>query len=260
MEAEKSKFDLDGITDEDFASFKNGIINFYQDLNPQEINTFKRILEADIGNNTIINFLSFNYTNTLNHIINELSKASLKQWSVNNSTRKMEVNKRIIHMHGTSTEYPILGVDNASQIENQDLLSIPNFAEIMIKPQSVNAIGQLWHNEAQATISKSTIIGVFGMSLGESDTKWWTTIIKWLKENASRHLIIFWYTKNPPNGISVLRKLNETKKAKDTLYKYFALSQNDIKNIDKTLKRLLTRQIYQIARTSHFYYSIPFHR
>lgn len=123
-------------------------------------------------------------------------------------------NETIIHMHGTSTEYLILGVDNASQIANQDLLSIPNFAEIMIKPQSVSAIGQLWHNEAQATISKSTIIGVFCMSLGESDTKWWTTIIKWLKEYTHRHLIVFWYTKNPPNGISVFRKLEETKKQK----------------------------------------------
>ena len=74
LEAEKSKFDLDRITEEDFASFKNGIINFYQDLNPQEINTFNSILEADRGVNTIINFLSFNYTNTLNYIINELSK------------------------------------------------------------------------------------------------------------------------------------------------------------------------------------------
>ena len=235
LEEQKSKFDLDGITEDDFAAFRNGLINFYQDLNPQEINTFNSILEADKGNNITINFLSFNYTNTLNRIINELSKSSLKQWNANNSIRKMEVNKKIIHMHGTSTEYPILGVDNASQIANQDLLSIPNFAEIMIKPQSVNAIGQLWHNEAQATISKSTIIGVFGMSLGESDAKWWTTIIKWLKENAARHLIVYWYTKNPPNGISVFRKLEETKKAKDTLYKYFDLSPSDIKNIESRI-------------------------
>lgn len=235
LEEQKSKFDLDGITSEEFVSFKNGLINFYQDLNPQEINTFNIILEADKGNNEMINFLSFNYTNTLNYIVNELAKTPLKQWSTSNGTRKMEVNKKIIHMHGTSTEYPILGVDNASQIANQDLLSIPNFAEIMIKPQSVNAIGQLWHNEAQATISKSTIIGVFGMSLGESDAKWWTTIIKWLKENASRHLIVFWYTKNPPNGISVFRKLEETKKAKDTLFKYFDLSPSDVKNIESRI-------------------------
>ena len=46
LEAEKFKFDLDRITEEDFASFKNGIINFYQDLNPQEINTFNSILSG----------------------------------------------------------------------------------------------------------------------------------------------------------------------------------------------------------------------
>lgn len=230
LKLQQSQFITDAFVDNQITQFKNGLVNFYQDLNPQERRAFNEIFESDKSSDSIINFLSFNYTDTLNKIIDVISKTPLKQWQYSGN-RKLEINKKIIQMHGTSMEYPILGVDNTSQIANQELLSVPNFSEIMIKPQSVNAIGQLWHAEAKEIISKSRIICVFGMSLGESDAQWWNIIIKWLKENSSRRLIVYWYTKNPPNGISVYRKLQETKKAKDTLYKYFALSPNDIENI-----------------------------
>lgn len=235
LELQKDAFDLEHISDEALTFFKNGLLRFYQDLSPQEIKLFEEMIDGDKINNTVINFLSFNYTDTLDRVVEELSKTPLKQWSIANGTRNMNVNKKIIHMHGTSMAYPVLGVDNEMQIANQDFLSVPNFNEVLLKPQSVNAIGELWHSEAEELISKSKIVGIFGMSIGESDAKWWNTIIKWLKENPARHLIIFWYSKNPPNGISIYRKLEETQKAKATLYKHSALTPDEIKNISKRI-------------------------
>ena len=231
LEMQKDAFDLDHISEESLSFLKNGLLRFYQDLSPQEIRLFEDIIDNDKSNNTVINFLSFNYTNTLDRGVEELSKSPLKQWSVTGGTRYMSVNKKVVHMHGQSTAYPILGVDNATQIANQELLSVPNFADVLLKPQSVNAIGELWHSEAQEIISKSKIIGIFGMSLGQSDAKWWNIIIKWLKDNPARHLIVFWHTSNPPNGISIFRKLVETQKAKDALYKYYDLTQDEMKSI-----------------------------
>ena len=242
LEDQKSKFSIEDISQEETEMFKNGLVNFYQDLNPQEINTFNNIINSDKDYDSTINFVSFNYTNTLNKIVEKVSKTNLKQWLTRGSTRKMTVNNKIISMHGTSTEYPILGVDNASQISNQDLLSVPNFSDIMIKPQSVNAIGQLWHSEARSIISRSKIVCVFGMSLGESDATWWSAIIKWLKDDSTRHLIVFWYTPNPPNRISVLRKLEETKKAKDALYKHYKLSANDLASIESRIHIAINTQ------------------
>lgn len=231
LEMQRSTFDLEHISEETLTFFKDGLLRFYQDLSPQEIKLFEEIIDNDKSNNAIINFLSFNYTDTLDRVVEELSKEPLKRWSVTGGARYMGVNKKVIHMHGMLANYPVLGVDNATQIANQELLSVPNFTDVLLKPQSVNSIGQLWHSEAQEIISKSRIIGIFGMSIGESDAKWWNAIIKWLRDNHSRHLIIFWYTSNPPNGISIFRKLAETQKAKDVLYKYSELTPDEIKNI-----------------------------
>ena len=231
LERQKGEWDLENISDEALSSFKDGLLRFYQDLSPQEIKLFEELIDADKANNTTIHFLSFNYTDTLDKIVDALAKSPLKQWAAGTVARRLDVSKKIIHMHGRLTEYPALGIDNPAQIVNQDLLSVPNFTDVLVKPQSVNAIGELWHSEAQEIIAKSKIIGIFGMSIGESDAKWWNLIVRWLKDNPARRLIIFWYTKNPPNGISILRKLEETKKAKDTLYKYSQLSPEEIKSI-----------------------------
>lgn len=235
LELQKDAFDFEHISDEALTFFKNGLLKFYQDLSPQEIKIFEEMLDSDKINNSVINFLSFNYTDTLDRVVEELSKAPLKQCPIANGTRNMNVNKKIVHMHGTSTTYPVLGVDNETQIANQDFLSVPNFNEVLLKPQSVNAIGELWHSEAEELIFKSKIVGVFGMSIGESDAKWWNVILKWLKDNPTRRLIIFWYSKNPPNGISIYRKLEETQKAKTALCKHSALTPEEIKNISKRI-------------------------
>lgn len=232
IEEQKSQFNLEQIPESEITSFKDGLLNFYQDLSPQERRIFSEIIDVDKGNDTRINFLSFNYTNTLDIVVDKISNSPIKQWTKQGSVRKTSVNKSIVHMHGTSTEYPVLGVDNSSQIANQDLLSIPNFSEIMIKPQSVNAIGELWHNEAKNIILQSRIIAIFGMSLGESDASWWNTILQWLKADSSRHLIIYWYTDNPPNGISIFRKLEETKKAKDKLFSFLPLTNEELNVIN----------------------------
>lgn len=248
IEKQKAEFNLDDLPKDEIMQFGNGIANFYQDLSPQEVIVFNNKIENDKLNNTKVNFLSFNYTNTLDKIVQELSKSCIKQWSLNNgATRRMEVNKNILHMHGTSTDYPILGVDNTSQIANQELLSNTIFTQMIIKPQSVEAIGEVWHNTAQKIISSSTIIGVFGMSLGETDTKWWQEIMSWLKSDGSRHLILYWYTKNPPNGISIYRRLLETKKAKDALLKYVKFSQEDINKIETRIHVVInTKNVFNI--------------
>lgn len=244
LEEQKLQYNLEDFTEEEIEQFADGILNFYQDLFPQEIKVFEEMFSSDKGNNTVVNFLSFNYTDTLNTIIKHVSKKPLKEWEHNRSRIRFSVNSNIIHMHGTSAQYPILGVNDETQIANQDLLSVPNFSKIMIKPESVNAIGQLWHSEAEEMISKSRVICVFGMSLGESDSKWWSRILRWLKENSNRHLIIYWYTKTPPNGISVFRELEQQRFVKQIMYKYIDFSESEIANMDSRIHIILnTRNV-----------------
>ena len=75
---------------------KDGLLRFYQDLSPQEIKLFEEIIDNDKSNNAIINFLSFNYTDTLDRVVEELSKEPLKWWSVTGGARYMGVNKKVV--------------------------------------------------------------------------------------------------------------------------------------------------------------------
>ena len=234
LKVQQSQFVLEDFDDAKLSQFKEGLMNFYQNLFPQERDLFKSIMEAEKANNIRINFLSFNYTDTLNKLVDIIAKTPLMTWQ-HNGNKKLEVNKTVISMHGTYTHYPLLGVDNVAQIANQELLQVPDFKEIMIKPLSVIAAGERWHSEAEEIIRKSRIIGIFGMSLGDSDKRWWNTIVNWLKENKSRHLIIYWYTSTPPDNISLRKTLGETAKAKAALYKHVELSYDEKEAMDSQI-------------------------
>lgn len=231
VEEKKSLYDLENLPNEELIKFKKGLTNFHTSVYPQEQKRFNELFNKDTSNNRILSFLSFNYSDTLDKLLEAISGTPLKEWDYNNIKRKMYINPKIIHMHGTLSQFPIIGVNDASQIANQELLKVPDFANAMLKPQCVSAIGRLWHEEAEEEISKSTIICVFGMSLGESDAKWWGRLVKWLKDNSNRHLIVYWYSKNPPDGISTRRELSEQRQVKEKLCGYHKLNEDEFDNI-----------------------------
>ena len=61
----------------------------------------------------------------------------------------------------------------------------------MIKKESINAVGQTWRDDTYSFINNSSIICIFGASLGKSDSDYWEQIAKWLKGAESRRLVIF---------------------------------------------------------------------
>ena len=50
LELQKDAFDLDHISEEALAFFKDGLLRFYQDLSPQEIRLFEDIMDNDKSN------------------------------------------------------------------------------------------------------------------------------------------------------------------------------------------------------------------
>lgn len=110
LEQEKNKFDIASITENDVACLMNGILNFYQELNPEDRNTFEKILESDRMCNTSVNFISFNYTDVLDRCIDKIAGIPIKEWEHDGIKRYAKINPQVLHIHGTSNEYPILGV------------------------------------------------------------------------------------------------------------------------------------------------------
>lgn len=245
LEEQQSKCDLEVLSNEAIAEFANGFINYYEELTPKEKNIFNQIKLENKSRDTVVNILSFNYTKILNEIVSKINNP-LHKWAYGSYYNSLTINKSIINVHGTSQYYPILGVSDESQIANQDLLEVPGFKEYMIKPYSVNFLGEFWHTDAENIINKSTVIGIFGMSLGKSDSRWWHKIGQWLK-NSGRHLIIYWYTDRPLNSISVLIKYRAEKEVKDIFLQYCEFSKEEIENIRERIHIVInTKKVFNI--------------
>ena len=79
LEQEKNKFDIANITENDVACLMEGILNFYQELNPEDRDTFEKILKSDRMCNTSFNFISFNYTDVLDRCIEKIAGIPIKE-------------------------------------------------------------------------------------------------------------------------------------------------------------------------------------
>ena len=135
------------------------------------------------------NFISFNYTNLLEKCLSTLPKGVVK---ARTTTTNDKVGS-IVHVHGTSDDAPIMGVNDVSQIANKELAKDERFIRYIVKPM-LNSVHRTDH-DARATnlISSSQIICIYGMALGATDKLWWGRVLTWLNGASDRQLVIFDY-------------------------------------------------------------------
>lgn len=231
LEAERFRFD-DVISEEETKKQRNALKTLYSELSDQEIRLFDNLYKSNRSASSTINFISFNYTDTLDRYVFEIAKEPIDVWhNANGHQCTLSVSPSVIHAHGRLEEHPVFGVDNEFQIANQELLKTPNFAELVIKPKSVNAIGKLWHEDANRLIDQSTIICIYGMSMGFTDSTWFGKIMEWLQADQNRHIIVFWHTDNPSNNRSIWRYLENETTVRKMLTDYSDLTDEKIEMI-----------------------------
>ena len=234
LEKEIDRFDYE-LMPEQIVSLKHGLLNFYNELSPKERTDIITLINGDRGNDSFIKFVSFNYTNTLDKCIEQISEGPLKTWRYNTENRSMTIEQYITHVHGTLSEFPIFGVNDSHQIANQDLLSDARFRSIMIKPESVKAIGHLWHDDFITQIHNSKIICIFGMSMGFTDSVWFERVLDWLQKDGSRQLLLYRHVKNPSNRRSIWLHVSHEQEAKKLITDYSDLPQAKIDELDKRI-------------------------
>jgi hypothetical protein len=179
-----------------FSVFRESLTNFTDYLPTASKQIISPIISASYTNlNLCYDFITFNYTNVLDKCI-ELIKYGKEvifdPILVGSEHTVDDILGRVLHIHGTLKKGLILGVDNANQIANKEL-SKDEDIQWMIKPYVNNELGEHNDIEAKKLIDRSSIICVFGMSIGETDKTWWDYILTWLKSNISNHLVIFFY-------------------------------------------------------------------
>ena len=133
------------------------------------------------------NFISFNYTKS----VDECARI-LKQHLSSDSSRDVG---KILHIHGFVEENMIMGVNDASQIINEDFSNDEEVVREIVKPQQNSDVRANYEKQVIDTINESNIICVYGMSIGETDKKWWAHIAQWLSKSDKRALVILKYDK-----------------------------------------------------------------
>ena len=110
----------------------------------------------------------------------------------NRITDHIDIRERLIHC---SAEYGfILGVNDALQIKNVELRKDIDICNALIKKNQRKIMCNTY--EISDYIADSNIVYVFGMSIGDTDKRYWEQLIEWLKGNKDTALVISHYDKN----------------------------------------------------------------
>lgn len=161
-------------------NMKKALVSYY-DIRPED----KEHLLKLIGLNKVyFNFVSFNYTRCLDTCLGILRKQA------NYDNQIKGYISTIAHVHGYTEGNMVMGVNDAGQIKNPNFSENSDLVEEIVKPLQNRTIRMNFDNHATGIIQGSTIICVYGMSIGVTDKKWWKLIMDWLQENSAHHLII----------------------------------------------------------------------
>lgn len=250
LKEKEKEFDIQEITMADMDQRRQDILSFYQELSSHERDVFQKIINTNLAENVIVQFISFNYTNILDNYVEQLSKAAIMQWTkgISYSAR---IDPTVVHVHGFIEKFPILGINDSSQVANNELLDCYGISEMMIKDKSIKVIGEPWQTMAIDRIDNSQIICILGMSLGPSDKMWWEHIMGWLGGLHNRHLVLFWHMKNPPNNIFVLDKFNTENMIKDKITSYANIPTDKLNELRSRIHIIInTTKVLQIPKNS----------
>lgn len=136
-----------------------------------------------------ISVITLNYTDTLEKILSLNASITAKSFSNNTNLRN------IIHVHGRLGESIIIGVDHPAQMKNEAFRNNEDIKDIMIKIESNESMKETRHMECERLIANANVIVLFGVSLGETDARWWKLIGQNLKRR--RNVAIIQHLYNP---------------------------------------------------------------
>lgn len=207
-------------------TFSSQLKEFQQDMKPTEKKLFAKMRGDNQEYDSIINVVTLNYTDTCDKIHKALSAKALSSWNLRGYMHYLKMGK-IVHAHGYVDNFPILGVCNPKLIANQQYLDNPAFRTLMIKHESIKAVGETWRDDTYGLVNNSTIVCIFGASLGESDSDYWQYIATWLNGSVNRRLVIFWHDTNVKNtNISYYQRFITEQKVQDKFLAFTNFDEN----------------------------------
>lgn len=179
------------------------------------------------GSGIVYNFLSFNYTNTLDLLYKQAreSPAIGKRLYKNNYYQNSI--GTLLHVHGYVDRDMVLGVNDVSQLKNMRLFENQDeeYLNQIIKRQTNMANEQHTDEIASDLLRNSDIIYIYGMAIGETDAIWWERICDVLNRKINSILIIHAFDAPPDSLIRRHYRVFERRRKYDVL-KYAQVDEN----------------------------------
>ena len=183
IEEEYTKVELESTTD----LFQETIDNITQGLRRNDEKLIEEFFTTRNNEYISVSFISYNYTRSLDRL-RDMSSDNITNHLTSSNYSSISLNG-VNHVHGTLFEGLTLGVNDRSQVN--DKLS-DEFYENVVKPE-MSARDKRGVDQVVEEILKDTqIYVIFGLSLGETDRKWWSQILNHCLEN-DRYIIIHSY-------------------------------------------------------------------
>jgi len=173
-----------------------------------------------------LNFLQFNYTDILDRLIEESDLSNKLQGGIKRLGKNL-------HIHGhVNDSSPVMGVGRADQIRSDVIQSNPDVQADFIKTNILNTFKEAnlppgnHTSSAIDVIKNSSVICIYGCSIGATDIAWWEHIGNWLKDDPDneKELVIFGKRDKPMLGIlsTQIRAIRDrAKKEKEDTIKRF---------------------------------------
>ena len=137
-----------------------------------------------------------------------------------------------VHVHGYHNQRMILSVNDASQIENDELKKLTYATDTLIKADNNHSYGVSHTNTCESHIGSAQLICCYGLSFGDTDKLWWKKVCEELKRRGELYIILFAFEPNLPNYANDGPKLeNKMRKKRDELLTQGGISDPDKRNL-----------------------------
>lgn len=197
----------------DLTQFKFDICEIQEYLNDSDKNEIITYRQG-FNDKVAINVILFNYTNTFEKL-------------------SASVPADIQHIHGTTSNNMLLGVNDDSQILNESIRNNQTLISSFVKPAMNGIIGKYRQSACQKYIDEAYIICIFGMSIGKTDKIWWEAIVNKMKRS-NVYLIIF----EKLEEFNPIREYRFTPKKEEIISKllsFSTLTEQEIKDISQRI-------------------------
>lgn len=231
--------------DIDVDLFKSNISSPESFLSPADRNLIKSMYNNFLRTNHFIDIVNFNYTSSIDKILEYDNQNLTIASAIYNNSFKTIVSSAI-HIHGTIND-PILGVDNASQIFNEELIKSGDVIGYLVKPLINTTLGSLVDAKAKKTIINADLICIYGMSLGETDATWWKLVGDKLQKGT---IVILYVYDAVANNLVARKKAQFNKKWRNKFFNAAGIGETKRIDLEKRLIIAPNTKIFDIIQKS----------